>query len=188
MFMFSVVIGYAPEYSVIYIIETPACVKGFTHYADDLGYDESRNDITIINEIGCFAEHQWKQTTLRYLGYNNITLSEFKKDPSIFPKEIQREALRKLIDTTKFELRSYKYYIGTVIDDVEITESGLIAACHLGGIKSVRKYLLSRGQYLLIDGFRINIKHSKKQVKFNSHDIFGTYISDYIEKFNFYSL
>jgi hypothetical protein len=178
---------YAPIDDIFYIAESSPCIRGFNNYSDDLGYFESRNDTTIVNKIGCFAEHQWKQSTLRYLGYN-ITLKKFKKDPSIFPRSMQREALKTLIDTTKFDLESYKYYIGTIIDGVYISESGLLAACHLGGAKSVKKYLLSNGTYILIDGLRLDIKHSKCQVKSNSKDIFGTSVKDYIKQFAGYNI
>jgi hypothetical protein len=177
--------------SVFFIIKSIpiySCSQEFMRYADSLGLKESGNNPDIINEIRCFAEHQWKEQTLKWLGFN-IKLKNFRDNPrQIFPRTLQIEALKALIDTNKVLLEPYKFYVGTIIDSVLITESGLLATCHLGGPKSVKKYLLSRGNYLIIDGMRLEIKHSKKHSVFNSRDIFGTTIKDYLKEFQGFSI
>ena len=53
--------------------------------------------------------------------------------------EWQDEAFKALIVRNKWELRKeIQKYSGRVINGVEITESGLIAAAHLGGAGSVK--------------------------------------------------
>jgi len=170
LFFFVVIfVGYAPVWNHVYLIEEQPLRKGFLQFADDLGWVESRNDPTKINRIGCFGEHQWKESTLRYLGYGDITLKRFKSDPSIFPPSLQKQALRDCIEVNKQSLCRYERYIGTTIKGVRITQSGLLAACHLGGFKSVRLFLESGG-------------------KINKRDIFGTTIKDYIQDFQDYDL
>lgn len=153
-----------------YIVESEPIYKGFNQYADDLGWYESRNNPRKMpNSIGCFAEHQWKQSTLAYLGYKDITMQRFRKDPGIFPRKMQLEALKALIDTNKVHLEPYKFYIGRIIAGVRITQSGLIGAAHLGGYNSVILFLESNG-------------------KRNKKDRNGTSIKDYIELFEGYKL
>jgi hypothetical protein len=69
-----------------------------------------------------------------------------------------------------WELRKeIQKYSGRIINGVEITESGLVAAAHLGGAGSVKKYLRSNGR----NGFK---------------DGFGTSLSSYIRKFSNYDI
>lgn len=180
----------APELHVAYIAEYPPSQKGFQHYADDLGYHESRNNPFIVNKIGCFAEHQWKESTLHCLGYTEITLRRFKKDPvGVFPRSTQLEALKALTDTNKVHLEPFECYVGTVIDDITITWSGLLAASHLAGTQNVEKYLLTNGRYIIIDDIGIvDILSIKKKHKKNAKDMNGTSIKDYLSQFAGYNI
>jgi hypothetical protein len=141
----------------------------YTRFINDLGYRESGNNWLCINQIGCFGEWQFDESTLRYLGYRKITLKGFKANPQIFPKELQLEALKVLIRVNLCILREYEHFIGDSIKGVRITKSGMIAASHLGGAGSLQKFLDSDG--------RINKK-----------DVFGTSIYDYLKNFRNYDL
>lgn len=159
---------FAPEASCLYLVEGSVEKRGFIHWADDLGWEESRNNPHCVNVIGCFGEHQWKESTLRSLGYD-VTLEQFKVNSEVFPPDMQRRALRHYMEYNRCLLQPYNYYIGQWIRGVRITESGLLAACHLGGFDSVRLFLETKG-------------------KINRHDLFGTSIKDYIELFAGYCL
>jgi len=141
----------------------------FIRFINDLGHRESGNNWLCINQIGCFGEWQFDESTLRYLGYRKITLKGFKANPQIFPKELQLEALKVLIRVNLCILREYEHFIGDSIKGVRITKSGMIAASHLGGAGSLQKFLDSDG--------RINKK-----------DVFGTSIYDYLKNFRNYDL
>ena len=141
----------------------------FSRFINDLGYRESGNNWLCINRIGCFGEWQFDESTLYYLGYRKITLKKFKANPDIFPRELQLKALKILINENLILLMDYEHFIGDSIKDVVITKSGMIAASHLGGAGSLKKFLNSKG--------RINKK-----------DILGTSIYDYLKKFNYYDL
>ena len=141
----------------------------FSRFINDLGHRESGNNWLCVNRIGCFGEWQFAEPTLRYLGYRKITLRKFKSNPDIFPREMQIEALNTLIKVNLIYLTDYEHFIGDTIKGVVITKSGMIAASHLGGAGSLKRYLNSNG--------RVNKK-----------DIFGTSIRDYLRKFGNYDL
>jgi hypothetical protein len=140
-----------------------------SRFINDLGYKESGNNWLCINQIGCFGEWQFNESTLKYLGYKKITLKKFKAHPEIFPRELQLEVLKTLIKVNLIILEDYEHYIGDSINGVAITKSGMIAASHLGGAGSLEKFLNSNG--------RINKK-----------DVLGTSIFDYLKKFSYYDL
>ena len=141
----------------------------FTRFINNLGYRESGNNWVSVNRIGCFGEWQFAESTLRYLGFRKITLKRFRKNPFIFPRELQAEALKSLIRVNLIYLKDYEHYKGVTIKGILITKSGMIAASHLGGAGSLKKFLDSGG--------RVNKK-----------DLFGTSISDYLKKFSSYDL
>lgn len=141
----------------------------FIKFSDHLGHKESNNNWIIINEIGCFGEWQFKESTLHYLGYTDITLKEFRTNPSIFPKEIQRQALRILMKVNWTLLHDYQNYVGEVVDSVLITKSGMLAAAHLGGTGSVKLFLLSNGRINKEDMNRTTIKKYLKE--FQGYDL-----------------
>jgi len=128
-----------------------------------LGKLESNNNWQIYNKYGYMGE--WQLGALRTLGYHDITFKEFKKNPNIFPPDLQKEAVIKLMDFNEKRIDKYfSDYIGKSINGVEITKEGLLAAAHLGGLGSVRKYLYSNG-------------------KVNKRDAYKTSIEDYIKHF-----
>ena len=141
----------------------------FTRFINNLGYRESGNNWLSVNQIGCFGEWQFAETTLKYLGFRKITLKRFRTNPFIFPRELQAEALKSLIRVNLIYLKDYEHFKGVTIRGILITKSGMIAASHLGGAGSLKKFLDSGG--------RVNKK-----------DVFGTSVSDYLKRFSAYDL
>lgn len=141
----------------------------FERFIDDLGKRESGNNWLSVNCIGCFGEWQFKESTVQYLGFKQVTLKKFKKNPEIFPPALQRSALESLIKVNMALLKDYERYIGKTINGVTVTKSGMIAAAHLGGAKSVRLFLKSGG-------------------RLDKKDTLGTAISNYMRKFSFYDI
>ena len=141
----------------------------FRRFINDLGRRESGNNWLSVNCIGCFGEWQFAESTVHYLGFKHVTLKKFKKDPDIFPPEVQRKALESLIKVNLVLLRKYQHYIGDTIGSVVVTKSGMIAGAHLGGAQSVKLFLTSNG---ILD---------KK-------DVLGTAVSNYMRKFSFYDI
>jgi hypothetical protein len=174
--------------TVFTIIQPEPLVKGFNHYFDDLGYRETGENPNDINQIGCFAKHQWKESTLHSLGFTWITLKKFKADPNSFPDETQRLALKLLNMSNERMLKDFEPYVGTYIDGIQVTRSGLLAASHLAGVSNVRKFLLTNGTYIIVDGWQIPIKTTVRKSKYNKKDMNGTSIKDYLAEFSGYSI
>lgn len=141
----------------------------FDRFINDLGFRESSNNWQAINCIGCFGEWQFAESTIHYLGYKHVTLRKFRKDPDIFPRELQRKALESLIKVNLVLLKDYESFIGDTIKGVIVTRSGMLAASHLGGARSVQIFLASEG--------RIERK-----------DVLGTSVKDYMKRFSFYDI
>ena len=141
----------------------------FECFVNHLGMRESNNNWKVISPNDYIGEWQFGYGTLERLGYGYITPEKFRKDPNIFPRTLQKQALRELMDINIGELVPYEKYIGTTINGVKINRAGLLAAMHLGGIVSVRNFLTSHGT--------IDFK-----------DINGTKTSDYIREFGIYNL
>ncbi len=53
--------------------------------------------------------------------------------------------------------------MGRKINGIEITESGILAAAHLAGAGSVKKYLRSNGQEIFSDAYGTNVQHYMKR-------------------------
>ncbi len=141
----------------------------FSRFINDLGYSESRNNWLSVNHIGCFGEWQFAESTLKYLGFRKITLKKFRANPDIFPRELQAEALRALIRVNLGYLKDYEHFKGDSIRGIAITKSGMIAASHLGGAGSLKKFLNSAG-------------------KINKKDVLGTSVYDYLKRFSGYEI
>ena len=100
-----------------------------------IGFKESGNRYDIVNRFGYMGKYQFGKRTLRGLGFK-ISREEFLNSP-----EIQEEAMYKLLQTNKKQLKKYIYkYDGKIVHGVLVTESGLLAAAHLGGVGSVKKW------------------------------------------------
>ena len=148
---------------VIIPVKVPNVGKSFTGFAQKMAYKESRGILHLVNPYGYMGKYQFGRSTLRTVGIYDF--QEFLRNA-----EWQDEAFKALIARNKWELRKeIQKYSGRVINGVEITESGLIAAAHLGGAGSVKKYLRSNGR----NGFK---------------DGFGTSLSSYIRKFSNYDI
>ena len=143
--------------------KVPNVGKSFSGFAQKMAYKESRGMLHLVNPYGYMGKYQFGRSTLRTVGIYDF--QEFLRNA-----EWQDEAFKALIARNKWELRKeIQKYSGRVINGVEITESGLVAAAHLGGAGSVKKYLRSNGR----NGFK---------------DGFGTSLSSYIRKFSNYDI
>ena len=110
-------------------------LTGHQQFLDAIGHRESGNRYNIVNKYGYMGKYQFGKRTLRGLGFK-ISKEEFLNSP-----EIQEEAMHKLLQTNKKYLKKYiDEYDGKIVHRVLVTESGLLAAAHLGGAGSVKKW------------------------------------------------
>ena len=126
-------------------IEMPV-VKNHNKFLDDIGFRESSNNYKAVNQFGYLGKYQFGRKTLNAIGFDSISNYEFLSNPNI-----QEEAMLTLLKKNKHTLRrEIKKYVGQTINGIYITESGILAAAHLGGAGNVRKFF--RKGYEFKDG------------------------------------
>ena len=120
------------------IIEAPINIKvnNLDTFLYDMAKRESSNRYDVVNQFGYMGAYQFGSSTLKNLGYD-ISKEEFLSNPAL-----QEEAMIKLLKANKHTLRrQIKKYDGKLVNGVLVTESGLLAAAHLVGAGSVRKWV-----------------------------------------------
>ena len=133
------------------------------NFLSAIGRRESSNRYDIINRYGYMGKYQFGRKTLNAIGFKNISNSKFISSP-----RIQEAAMTTLLKVNKKNLRrQIKRHVGTVVNGVYITESGLLAGAHLAGAGNVKKWL-----------------RNGKRFK----DGLGTSVVSYIELFGGYKL
>ena len=105
------------------------------NFLSAIGFRESGNRYDITNTFGYMGKYQFGRSTLKGLGYK-VSKKEFLSNP-----DLQEEAMLSLLNHNKEKLQKYiDVYDGKTINGIYITESGILAAAHLGGQGSVRRY------------------------------------------------
>ena len=136
---------------------TPFIGKHFVGFSQAIGIKESQGQYKLVNTLGYMGKYQFGTSALRTLGIQSN--SEFLNNPML-----QEKAFIALVKINKSKLQDIiEDYRGKTIDGVKITESGILAAAHLGGAGSVRKYLESNGKKKCRDGFGTSIKSYLRQ-------------------------
>lgn len=162
---FSYLIKADPEVIKIMEVKEVLVDSTKTHkmFLDKMGMLESSNDYKKVNRYGYLGRYQFSLKTLNKHLKIKCTGQEF-----IDNENLQEYAMYKYLKKNKEEL--YKYigkYQFTTYKGVYITESGILAAAHLGGAGSVRKFF-DKGE-VFKDGN-------------------GTPITKYLKQFSGYSL
>ncbi|WP_452221046.1 peptidoglycan-binding protein LysM [Lacinutrix salivirga] len=141
---------------------TPELGKSYLGFKEALGFKESQNNYFTVNDYGYLGKYQFGKETLKMIGIYNPT--HFLSNP-----ELQEKAFLANAQRNKWILRKdIKRSVGKVINGVTITESGILAAAHLGGPGSVKKYLRSYGADVFEDANGATIQYYMK--KFSGYD------------------
>jgi hypothetical protein len=136
--------------------------KSYFGFKEALGFKESQGSYSVINPYGYMGKYQFGIGTLNLLGVYNA--NSFINDPSI-----QEKAFEANLSRNKWVLRrDIKRFSGKIIGGVKVTESGILAAAHLGGPGSVKKFLRSYGQNVFSDAFGSSVRYYMK--KFSGYD------------------
>ena len=107
-------------------------LKDHNSFLKKIGHYESSNDYSKVNRWGYMGKYQFHQETLRALDID-VSKKKFLSSPTL-----QEEAMRKLLTDNKRTLRRYiRKYDSKVVHGVYVTESGILAAAHLGGAGNV---------------------------------------------------
>ena len=109
--------------------------RGHMAFLTAMGHQESGNRYDIVNRFGYMGKYQFGKSTLKTLKIK-VSKKEFLNNP-----ELQEEAMHKLLLYNKKKLQIYiDKFDGQVVHGILVTESGLLAAAHLGGAGSVKKW------------------------------------------------
>ena len=143
----------------------PFTTTDFVGFKEFLGFYESGSDYKKINSLGYLGKYQFGRSTLKVLRIKKI--NNFINIP-----ELQEKAFLMNVMRNKWILRrEIERFSGKKINNILITESGIIAAAHLSGPGNVKKFLRNNCSYNL-----------------DFKDINGTKISDYIKIFRNYDI
>jgi len=143
-------------------IEIPA-IRNHNKFLDEVGFRESSNNYKAVNQFGYLGKYQFGRKTLNAIGFKDISNYEFLSNP-----KIQEEAMLVLLQKNKHTLRrEIKKYVGETVNGIYITESGILAAAHLGGAGNVRKFF--RKGYEFEDGN--GTKMTSYMIRFSGYNL-----------------
>ena len=154
--------------------EKPVCTKAPIYFGPFVGrsllgfkeamaFKESGGDYFVVNDFGYMGKYQFGLETLKLMGV--YSQQKFLNSP-----KLQEEVFYINLKRNKWILRKdIKRSTGRTINNIMVTESGILAAAHLAGAGNVKKYLRSKGQL-------------------NIEDAYGTSLSDYLRDFSGYDM
>ncbi len=151
----------APDFQISHA--APFLGKSYVGFKEAVAFKESQGDYRTINEYGYLGKYQFGKGTLKLVGiYDTV---EFLNSPALQEAAFYANASR-----NKWILqRDIKRFVGKTINGVKVTESGILAAAHLAGPGSVKKYLRSWGAQAFSDAFGTSIKNYMK--RFGGYDV-----------------
>lgn len=152
--------------------------KSYEDFLDALGFRESTDDYTKVNRYGYMGRYQMGGMALEEAGFKDEngewtalahSCGVYSKEDFLNSPQAQEQAIRAYHRTVCRYIRYYELedYIGTTYCGVKVTRSGLLSACHLVGVGSMKKALAS-GQAV--------------------RDGFGTPAAEYLELFGGYDI
>jgi len=145
----------------------PKLGKSYIGFKEAVAFKESRGNYKIVNQYGYMGKYQFGKGTLDLIGIRDAQL--FLETP-----ELQEAAFYANASRNKWILiRDIARFSGKKINGIEITESGILAAAHLAGPGSVKKYLRSWGANSFSDAFGTTIGYYIKR--------FGGYDTSFIQ-------
>nr|WP_321224650.1 peptidoglycan-binding protein LysM [uncultured Psychroserpens sp.] len=140
----------------------PYLGKSYIGFKEALAFKESRGNYFSVNTLGYLGKYQFGAETLKLIGIYNP--NQFLYNP-----ELQEKAFLANAERNKWILRKdIKRFEGKKISGVKITESGILAAAHLAGPGSVKKFLRSYGKTNKADAYGSSVKYYMK--KFSGYD------------------
>ncbi len=143
-------------------LNIPFVEKDFVGFKEALAFKESQGKYSRVNTLGYLGKYQFGRSTLKEL---HVNPKNFLKDPML-----QEKTFIANLEKNKYILRKeIKKFSGKWVGGIKITESGILAAAHLGGAGAVQQYLWSYGKNTMTDAYGTNIKHYLK--KFSGYDL-----------------
>lgn len=133
-------------------LSVPYTGKYFIAYKEAIAFKESQGKYKRVNSLGYLGKYQFGKETLKTVGIHDS--SSFLNNP-----RMQEKAFIALLSKNKSLLKDIiEKYEGQIIAGIEVTESGILAAAHLGGVGSVKKFFRYNGERYSRDAYGTSIK------------------------------
>lgn len=133
-------------------LSVPFTGRYFIGFREALGFKESQGEYHKINSLGYMGKYQFGRETLQSIGISDSAV--FLRSP-----KLQEKAFVTLLAKNKWALQDeIEKYSGRTISGVRITESGILAAAHLGGAGSVKRFLKSNGKRKCKDNYGTSVR------------------------------
>ncbi|MFH6960302.1 peptidoglycan-binding protein LysM [Flavobacterium aquidurense] len=137
--------------------------KRLISFKEAVAFKESQGKYRLVNSLGYMGKYQFGSKALRAVGVKND--KAFLKDPAL-----QEKAFLALLSKNKWILRKeIEKYTGKIVNGVAITESGILAAAHLGGAGSVKNFFKNNGNRHFRDAYGTSLKSYMKA--FGGYDL-----------------
>ncbi|QBN18575.1 peptidoglycan-binding protein LysM [Flavobacterium nackdongense] len=133
-------------------LNIPYTGKFFVGYKEAIAHKESQGKYKKVNSLGYLGKYQFGEATLKTVGIHDS--SRFLNSP-----KMQEKAFVTLLAQNKAILKDViDKYEGQVVAGILITESGILAAAHLGGPGSVKKFFKYDGKRYFKDAYGTSIR------------------------------
>jgi hypothetical protein len=169
-------------------LEVPELVEPnepkYNEFLNDLGFKESTDRYDEVNEFGFMGRYQMGYEALEEAGFYDNGWTDLANQYGVFSQHdflknpIAQDAAIKAFHSVIFNVRLYNYgmhdYVGTTMNGVLITESGLLAASHLVGAGRLSRALNDNNLHYATDANGVSAADYMK--------LFGGYNIDEIKK------
>ncbi|MCF6130790.1 peptidoglycan-binding protein LysM [Flavobacterium wongokense] len=133
-------------------LKIPFTGKYFIGFKEAIAHKESQGKYHKINTLGYMGKYQFGKETLESIGIKDST--GFMNSP-----KLQEKAFVALLSKNKYELQDYiDNFEGKIVDGIKVTESGILAAAHLGGTGSIKRFLNSNGERKCKDEYGTSVR------------------------------
>jgi len=133
-------------------LNVPYTGKFFVGYKEAIARKESQGKYKKVNSLGYMGKYQFGEATLKTVGVHDS--SRFLNSP-----KMQEKAFVTLLAQNKAILKDViDKYEGQVVAGILVTESGILAAAHLGGAGSVKKFFKHEGKRYFKDAYGTSIR------------------------------
>ena len=160
--------------------------KSMEEWLEELAKRESSGNYSAVNNYGYLGKYQMGEAALSDVGYykghsrsnNQEWKGKFSGKDGVFSREdflhnqqAQENAIRDYMKKQWSYIKNDKLtnYVGSNINGIDITESGLLGGAHLKGLGGVGKYLRSNGKVQPTDANGTNVEEYIK--KFGGYDV-----------------
>lgn len=133
-------------------------IGNFKDFLKKLAFRESSGNWKVINRFGYAGKYQMGKAALHELHFT-LNVDSFRVNPDIFPEYLQDSLVIELVKLNRKRINHYiKEYVGSTVNGIDVTESGILAASHLVGGGNVKKWLKSNGKCCPTDGNGVSIE------------------------------